>query len=73
MTMEEKRTAYEAKILDLLRQIEAVAREHDPEFEYLSMAIYGDGYIHFNNNHWEKCPELTLDHCVLGGVSDDQG
>lgn len=72
MTMEEKRIACEAKIIDLLKQIEAVAREHDPEFEYLSMCIHGTGYITFNNNYWEKCPELELNRFVEEGVSDDQ-
>lgn len=47
----------ERRILDKLDEIEAIAKEYDPNTEYLSMFIRSErNYV--NNDYWNECPAI---------------
>lgn len=71
MTREEA----EARIAELVRQIDEVHKQYNPDAGILSMGIKhsdGEGSIFFFNSHWDRDAEHPLDYFeMLGGDKDD--
>lgn len=60
------RAECEARITEKLKEIETIAKQYDPNIDYLDMTL-NKGHVLFHNKYWDSaCKKLDYFECSKG-------